>query len=118
MTFENFVAKVEKLNGKSRTIKEGLDLSTMEFRTLKEFVGETIRIDGFFFTNSKYGEQVSIVGGGYKINLPKWAVEKFKTISEDEELMEGMFKDHLYITDISEKTTNNGATTIFKLKAM
>ena len=110
----NLKSKVEKLNGKSKTIKEGVDLQTMEFRTLKEFVGQRIRIDGFFFSNSKYGEQVSLVGGGYKINMPKWAVEKFKQLSEDEELMAAMFDGLLYIDNIIEKNTTNGTTTLFK----
>lgn len=103
----------ESLNNQSRTVKEGTDLASMEFRTLKEFVGQDIRVEGFFFTNSKYGEQVSIIGGGYKINMPKWCVEKFKTIQENDKLLDYMFNGHLGITGVKEKTTKNGTTVTF-----
>lgn len=104
----------EVLNSQSRTVKEGTDLASMEFRALKEFVGQdVIRVDGFFFTNSKYGKQVSIVASGYKINMPKWCVEKFESIQENENLIKMMFEGHLGLTGIKEKTTKNGTTITF-----
>ena len=72
------MALFEKLNRKS-TVKEGIDLQSMEFKNIREFEGQTIHVDGFFFTRGTYGEQVVVVGNGYKINMPKKAVEDFIT---------------------------------------
>ena len=108
----------EKLNNQSRTVKEGTDLMGMEFKALKDFIRQDIRVDGFFFNNSKYGEQVSIIGGGYKINMPKWCVEKFKLIAQDDTLLNAMFDGHLLISDILEKTTKNGTTITFLFKTI
>ena len=97
-----------------RTIREDVDLSTMEFRPLKDFVGNEIAVVGFFFTNGKYGKQVVVVGNGYKINLPAREVEKFETIEQNEEMLNDLLNGHLKLTDIVERSTRNGTSTYFK----
>lgn len=104
----------EKLNYTSRTIKEGVDLSKMEFKPLKDFIGQTIYVDGFFFTEGKYGKQVVVVGNGYKINLPSRFVEKFETIDGDAEMLEAMINGKLMLTNIEPLATNNGTSTSFR----
>lgn len=83
------------------TVKEGIDLGSMEFRKLKEFIGQTIHVDGFFFTQGKYGEQVVVVGNGYKINMPAKAVEDFKKMRADKPTLEAILSGHLIITSIA-----------------
>lgn len=103
-----------KLNkGTTSTIKEGIDLAGMEFRKLKDFVGDTVMVDGFYFSNkSKYGgEQVIVIGNGCQINMPSWAVDDFKAIQQDPEMLAAMFEDHLSLTNIKESTTKNGNST-------
>lgn len=97
-----------------RTIKEDIDLSTMEFKPLKNFVGNEIAVDGFFFTNGKFGKQIVVVGNGFKINLPSREVEKFERIEQNDEMLNALLNGHLKLTDIVERNTRNGTSTYFK----
>lgn len=108
----------EELNTFAKTIRDGINLETMEFRPLKDFRGLSLRVDGFFFTDGKYGRQVVVVANGYKINMPKRAVEKFEAIVENKELLDAMLEGHLALVDIQEKPTNNGTTTIYTFKTI
>lgn len=107
------MALFEKLNRKS-TVKEGIDLQSMEFKNIREFEGQTIHVDGFFFTRGTYGEQVVVVGNGYKINMPKKAVEDFKTIEEDETMLNAVLDGKLTISNIVVKTTPRGIRVHYK----
>lgn len=104
----------EKLNVKSRTVREGVDLSTLEFRPLKNYIGQQIAVDGFFFTDGKYGRQVVVVGNGAKINLPSRYVEKFEMIEADAEMLQAVLDGKLILADIKAIATNNGNTTVFE----
>lgn len=105
----------EKLNTYAvRTLPEGCDLGSMDFKPLKDFVNQQINVDGFFFTNGKYGKQVVVVGNGCKINLPARYVENFEELEKDEELVKAMLRGCLALTDISMVSTKNGTTTTFK----
>lgn len=99
-----------------RTVKEGIDTNEMEFRPLKDYCGESIHCNGFFFTDGKYGEQVVVVGETALINMPKRAVEQFKQIASDEEAVKAVLEGHLIIDEIKMAETKNGTTTIYKLK--
>lgn len=107
------MALFEKFNHKS-TIKEGIDLGSMEFKNIRDFVGQTIHVDGFFFTRGKYGEQVVVVGNGYKINMPGKAVEDFKAMQEDEATLNAILNGQLSITNISTRTTPRGSMVMYK----
>lgn len=105
----------DKLNkGTTSTIKEGIDTAGMEFRKLKDFIGDTVVVDGFYFnTKSKYdNEQVVVIGNGCRINMPSWAVDDFKAIQQDPEMLSAMFDGHLSLTNIKETTTKKGNTTV------
>ena len=104
----------ENLNLTSRTVKEGIDLATLEFKPLKDFIGQNISVDGFFFTDGKYGRQVVVVGNNAKINLPSRYVEKFEEIEGNAEMLQGVLDGKLVLTDIKSISTNNGWTTTFK----
>lgn len=103
----------ENLNLSSRTVKEGIDLGQLEFKPLKDFIGQNIYVDGFFFTDGKYGRQVVVVGNGAKINLPSRYVEKFEMIESDAEMLKGVLASKLVLTNVKSIDTNNGKTTTF-----
>jgi hypothetical protein len=105
----------EKLNKQSKTIKEGIVLENMEFKPLKDFIGSEIYVDGFFFTNGRFGTQVVVVGNGAKINMPARAVEQFESIADSKELTEAVLTGHLKLTDINLIKTKNGNTTSYTL---
>lgn len=108
----------EELNTYAQTIRDGINLETMEFKPLKDFRGMTLRVDGFFFTDGKFGRQVVVVANGYKINMPKRAVEKFEAIQDNPEKLKGVLDGHLALADIKEKDTTNGTTTIYTFKTI
>lgn len=105
----------ENLNkGTVSTIQEGIDLLELEFVKLKEFIGDTLNVKGFFFTNGKYGEQVVVVayslnkGTMYKVNFPNRAIEQFKTIMSNADQLKAVLEGKLAITDIKEVAGKNG----------
>lgn len=106
----------ESLNNKANTIKEGIELEKLPFKPLKEFIGKTLKVDGYFFTTGKYGKQVVVVAEGSKINMPARAVESFEAIGKDETMLSAMLQGHLSLTDIKEVTTKNGTTTAYTFK--
>ena len=103
----------ESLNLTSRTLREGVDLSKLEFKPLKDFINKDILVEGFFFTDGKYGKQVVVVGNNAKINLPSRYVEKFEAIENDPEMLKGVMDGRLALTNIKSIATNNGNTTTF-----
>lgn len=104
----------KELNKQTRsTVKEGIDLQALSFVKLHEFVGETIIVDGFFFTNGDYGKQIVVVGNGYKINLPNRYVEAFEQIQATDWMLEAMFNGHMALTNIRDIKAKQGYTTVF-----
>lgn len=91
------------------------DISDWPFQPLKDYIGGVIVVDGYFFTTGKYGKQVVVVGNGAKINMPSYAVKKFKKIDANEEAIDRILAGELVIKDIEELETKNGTTTGFNL---
>lgn len=107
----------EDYNVQKQTIREGIDTNAMEFKPISDFVGQTIKVDGFFFTTKgKYGKQVVVVGNGSLINMPKRAVEVFEKIANNEAQLQAVLGGHLMLTDITPITTKNGPSTAYKFK--
>ena len=102
----------KSLNKGNSYVREGIDTKAQEFAPLKNFIGQTIRVDGFFFTKGKYGKQVVVVGEGFNINMPGRALEQFETIAADPEMVKAVIAGKLIITDIKEGSAN-GQTTVF-----
>jgi len=104
----------ETLNKNSvRTVKEGIDTDKMDFVPLKDFIGKTVKVDGFFFTKSKYGEQVVVIGEGSKINIPKRYTVDFKAIRDDATMLQGVLDGRLTLANIRELDSENGKTVAF-----
>lgn len=104
-----------ELNNHRKTIREGVNLENMPFKPLKDFKDMELKVDGFFFTQGKYGEQVVIVANGAKINMPARAVEQFKEIMRSEEMLSAVLNGHLCLKGIKEINTRNGTTTAYEL---
>ena len=100
---------------KRSTVREGIDTQEMEFKPLKDFCGQKIRCDGFFFTDGKYGKQVVVVGNGYLINMPARAVYQFEEIADSTEAVDAVLEGRLVLKDIKMIDTRNGKTTAYTL---
>lgn len=100
---------------KKKTIKDGINLENMEFKKLKEFCGQEIHVDGYFFTKGDFGKQLVVVGNGYKINFPSRAVEIFEEINLNKEQVDAILNGKLKISNIKESKTKKGTTTLFEL---
>lgn len=96
----------------ANTVKDGIDTDSMDFAPLSDFIGKTIKVDGFFLTKSKYGEQVVVVGNGYKINMPKRATETFKSIRSNEFMLKAVLDGKLEIINITPVKAKNGNDTV------
>lgn len=104
----------ENLNAK-RTIREGVDLQALNFIKLSDLTGAIIKVDGFFFTEGRYGEQVVVVGNNYKINMPAKAVKQFHQIEEDGQMLKALLEGHCCIKDIAVVTKNGRNITLYKI---
>lgn len=109
------MSKFSKFN-KKHTVKDGINTENMEFKPLKDFCGKTIPVDGFFFTDGRFGKQAVVVGNGCLINMPARAVEQFEEIAADNDLVEAVLNGELLITDIKMVDTRNGRTTAYTLE--
>lgn len=103
-----------QFNG-NRVVREGIELDKLEFHKLDEFIGGVIIVDGYFFTNGKYGKQVVVVGNEAKINMPKYAMERFERIDENEEAKKRILNGELALIDIEPLETSNGNTVAFTM---
>ena len=100
-------------NESIKTVRDGIETDGMKFVPLKDFLGKSIKVDGFFFTKSKYGEQVVVVGEGSLINIPKRYVEQFKAIRDNKEKLEAVLAGKLSLGNITAIDSKNGKTVIF-----
>lgn len=100
---------------KRSTVMDGIDTQEMEFKPLKDFCGQRIKCQGFFFTDGKYGKQVVVVGNGYLINMPARAVEQFEVIAGDADALDAVLKGKLVLEGIKMIDTRNGKTTAYTL---
>lgn len=98
-----------------RTVKEEIDTTEMDFVKLNEFIGRTVKVDGFFFTDGKFGKQVVIVAEGKLINMPQRAVEQFEKIEANEEMLHAALTDKLGIKIDKMIKTKNGDTVAYTL---
>ena len=124
----------ESMNNKgNRTICKGVDTRALgEIRSLKDFVGCCIAVDGFFFTHSaRYdNDQVVVAGtvmckdeagewrlvGQYLFNTPGRTFKEFKEMSENEEALNDILQGKLYLTNIQTAETKSGSTVVYKYR--
>lgn len=88
------------LNKSNAIVREGVDTRANDFAKLDAFCGNELPVDGFFFTQSKYGKQVVVVSGKYNINMPARAVEQFEAIAADPVLKQGVIDGKLKLIGI------------------
>lgn len=101
--------------GSKKTIRDGINLDSLgDFHKLKEFVGQELIVDGFFFTSGKYGDQCVIVASGRKINLPKRFADDFKKFRDDQETLDSILAGGLKLVNIREIDAQNGKTVTFE----
>lgn len=100
---------------KRSTVMNGVDTQNMEFKPLKDFCGQVIKCQGFFFTDGKYGKQVVVVGNGYLINMPARAVEQFEVIAGNADALDAVLRGDLIMEGIKMIDTRNGKTTAYTL---
>ena len=115
----------ESMNHNKKTMKDGLNLDQMgDFVSWKNYIGQDICVDGFFFTKTKYGDQVVIVGHSAqipdikKINIPKRFVEPFKQIRDNDEALEQVIAGKLVLANVRELDSENGHTGTFDYKTV
>lgn len=102
----------ESLNRRN-TVMAGINTEGMAYRKLKEFKNSVVEVKGFFFTNNqKSGEQVVVVSENCLINMPKRAVEQFRTIEATPEMLEAVLEGKLSIEVRDEVMTRQGNSTI------
>lgn len=105
-----------ELNKGKRTVREGINTKEQPFRKLEDFVGQTILVDGYFFTTGKFGKQCVVVGNGYNINMPKRAVALFEAIDANEPMLKAVLDGKLELIDIAPfKSDKGNDTTTFTL---
>lgn len=104
----------EKLNQNVRTVKSDIDLSVLPFKSIKDYIGQDIAVDGFFFTEGRYGKQVVIVGNGAKINIPSRYVKQFELVQESSDMLDAVLKGQLVLKNVKASNTRNGSTTTFE----
>ena len=100
-----------ELNKKS-TVKEGIDTSNMEFKKLREFIGSSVNPVGFFITDGKFGEQAVIVTKDCLVNMPSYATETFKNLTDEQ--IEAIKDGKMIITDIAVKEIHGRECTVFR----
>ena len=103
----------KSLNKGNSYVREGINTREQEFCPLSNFIGQVIRVDGFFFTNGEYGKQVVVVGEGFNINMPARALDQFETIANDPEMIKGVLAGKLIINEIKAGKSKNGKDTTY-----
>lgn len=103
------------------TVKEGINTKDLDYKPLKDFVGKTVIVDGYFFNDKgRYGRQVVVVGHEvnshfeWLINMPARYVEQFEAINSDSAMLESVLNGGLRLEEIEMVDTKNGMTTACK----
>lgn len=111
--------KFENFNSNKKTMKDNINLDSMgDFVHIREYIGKELKVEGFFFTKSKYGEQVVIIADNKKINIPKRFTEDFKQIRDNAEALDDVLNDKLMLVNIRDLDAENGKTVTFDYKTV
>lgn len=105
----------ESLNGNSfEKVELPFSTENHEFRKLKDLIGLTFPLYGFFPTMGKFGKQYSLITDTCYINTPKWFTEKLDKFSDAEKSAIWGNGSHS-ITNIREIETKNGVSYTFDI---
>ena len=123
--------KFESMNkNRSNTMCPGVNSRELgEIRSLKDFIGCVVLVDGFFFSHSKKynNDQVVVAGtvmskdhngewqniGQYLMNTPGRTYEEFYSMSQDEDALASILRGELAITNIQMAETKSGMTVVY-----
>lgn len=86
----------------------------MDFHKLSEYVGKVVKVDGFFFTNGKFGKQTVVLSNDVLINMPSWATKEFEKIENNDAMLSALLDGKCALTNIALKSTPKGDATIFE----
>lgn len=104
--------------GKAKGIRmDGLNTEDWTFKKIKDFVGETIPVKGYYITKGKYGDQCVVIGNGVLINMPDRAVEEFTDIFADSKNQELLKAGKISLKNIKPLETKSGDTTAYDIDA-
>lgn len=93
---------------KRTTVMPGLNTDGMQFTKLRDHIGEELPVKGFFFTEGRFGKQVTIITDNCLVDMPARAVTVFELMAEDQGALEDIFAGRLIITDIKEVSGGYG----------
>lgn len=103
-------------NGRSLRM-EGLNTEGWAFKKIKEFIGETVPVKGYYITKGKFGDQCVVCGNGVLINMPDRAVEEFESIFADETNKNLLLAGKISLKNIKVLDTKSGTTTGYDIDA-
>lgn len=98
---------------KKRTMPN-VNTDGMDFHKLSEYVGKVVKVDGFFFTNGKFGKQAVVLSNDVLINMPSWATKDFEKIENNDAMLSALLDGKCALTNIALKSTPKGEATIFE----
>lgn len=108
------MSKFAKMNKVRSTVNEKIKTDEFEFKPLRDFVGKTLHVFGFFFTKGDYGKQVVIVTDNELINMPSRAVADFDEILSQEDIIESIVNGEMAIKVTKEIKTKQGRTVAYE----
>lgn len=104
--------------GNSKGLRmEGLNTEGWPFKKIKEFIGETVPVKGYYITQGKFGDQCVVCGNGVLINMPERAVEEFTGIFADAANQELLKAGKISLKNIKALETKSGNTTAYDIDA-
>lgn len=92
----------------NKVVRAGFQTDGWQFKPLKEFVGKTIPVNGFFTTLGKYGEQAVIIGDGVLVNMPGRCVEELNMIKNNKDYVDALMDGKMTIQNIRMEEFKNG----------
>lgn len=82
-----------------------------EFVSISEYIGKTLPVVGFFFTNGMHGKQVVIITKDCNVNIPPRYVPTFESLANNPDAVETILAGDMVLTNIKEVTAKNGKDT-------
>lgn len=96
---------------------DGLNTEGWAFKKIKDFIGETVPVKGYYITKGKFGDQCVVIGNGVLINMPDRAVDEFTGIFGDESNRSLLKAGKISLKNIKPLDTNSGKTTAYDIDA-
>ena len=93
------------------TVNAEINTQELDFTALEDYVGQKIRVYGFFFNESKYGKQVVVVTPDALINMPKRCVADFESLSDEE--IESVMNGGMVLANLKPFDSKQGKTVVF-----